>query len=93
VTLAQCDAAARRFGLGMTGEQVVETILEYVRERGGGPISGTEIVESFTAADADGAANLDWTTFFKYACNERGLLRYKRKPVSRGSRVYFAIGR
>src|SRR5687768_7847743 len=74
VTLAQCDAAEARFGLALTGEQVVQRVVDYVRARGGAPVSGTEIVESFETT-VNGAANLDWTTFFKFACNERGLLR------------------
>lgn len=90
VSLDHCNAVARRFKLGLTGEQVVQRILDHVAARGGAAVNGKEIVRAF-GAEVDGARNMDWTAFFKYACNERGLLRYKRVPVSRSSRVYFVL--
>jgi hypothetical protein len=69
----------------------VQHILGFVRSQGGRPVWGKAVVDSF-GAGVEGAGNMDWTKFFKHACNEHGLLRYKRTPVTRSSTVYFALG-
>lgn len=90
VSIEECDVEAGRLGLGLTGEQVVERILDYVASQGGEPVRGHVVTKQFDS-DVKGAANIGWTKFFKYACNERGLLCYKRPRADGRGSICFSL--
>lgn len=86
VLLTSCDRLASRYRLGLTGQQVVDRIVDVVAANGGGPVQGFRIVETF-ASEFEGAGNKGWPDFFTYACLNSGLLRYKNPAGP----VYYAL--
>jgi hypothetical protein len=90
VTAKACDEAARKLGLSDSGHEVVQRIIDHVRSMGGVPVSGTDVINHF-AAESWGATGGEWTKLLKFACRQRGMLRYTSVAPSGSSAVFFAF--
>lgn len=89
VTIEQCDRMAERLNLGRTGREVVEQLTAHIQAHG--PIRGIDAIRDTFEVDPVGPGRQNWAFFFKYACQQLDLLRYKRNPKEPRSWVVYAF--